>query len=91
MQIFFWCVMLGFRGMLAEEPIKLVEWGAAQREKLCRIQPLEFPEELEPDPPTLVPPHNALLYHQRMLLICGITLMVVIPTLFFLLVRFFSN
>jgi type VI secretion system protein ImpK len=91
MQIFFWCVMLGFRGMLAEEPIKLVEWGAAQREKLCRIQPLEFPEELEPDPPTLVPPHNALLYHQRMLLICGITLMVVIPTLFFLLVRFFST
>jgi len=91
MQIFFWCVMLGFKGMLAEDPQRLVEWGLAQREKLCRIQPLEFPEELEPDPPTQVPPHDALLHHRRMQLVCGIALMVAIPSLFFLLVRYFSS
>ena len=91
MQIFFWCVMLGFKGMLAEEPQRLTEWGVAQREKLCRIQPLEFPEELEPDPPTQVPPHDALLHHRRMQIICGVALMAAIPALFFLLVRYFSS
>ncbi len=91
MQAFFGAVMLGFKGMLADEPMKLIEWSAAMREKMCRIQPLEFPEELEPDPPTIVPPHYALLHHRRMLKICGLTLLAVIPALFFLLVRFFSQ
>ncbi len=91
MQAFFLPVMLGFRGMLADEPMKLIEWSAAMREKLCRINPLEFPEELEPDPPTVVPPHYALLHHRRMLQICGFVLLAIIPSLFFLLVRWFSQ
>lgn len=87
LEVFFWCVTLGFRGMLADDLPKLAEWSATQREKLCMITPLEFPEEFEPDPPTLVPAHNALLHHRRMLVSCGAVLTVVIPVLFFLLVR----
>ncbi len=91
MEAFFWCVMLGFKGMLADEPVRLTEWCNLQREKLSHIQPLEFPEELEPDPPTQAPPHHGLLRRRRMLILCGVVLTVVIPTLFFLMVRGFSG
>jgi hypothetical protein len=77
--------------MLAEEPSRLAEWCNLQREKLSHIQPLEFPEELEPDPATQAQPHHGLLRRRRMLIICGAILTVVIPTLFFLMVRGFSG
>jgi len=87
LEVYFWCVMLGFKGMLGDDPGKLAEWSNLQREKLSRIQPLEFPEEFEPDPPTQVAPHHNLLRHRRMLVICGAILTLVIPTLFFLIVH----
>lgn len=87
LEVYFWCVMLGFKGMLADDPAKLSEWSGLQREKLSRIQPLEFPEEFEPDPPTEAQPHHNLLYYRRMLVVCGAVLTVAIPTLFYLVVR----
>ena len=89
LEIYFWCVMLGFRGMMIDDPGRLFEWCATHREKLCQIRPLDFPEELEPDPITRATPHYALLLHRRMLKICGSVLVVAIPILFFLMIRYF--
>jgi len=80
------CVMLGFRGEMVETPEKLNNWIAAVRARLGKEHVAwQGPPELEP--PTYVPPLRARDRLQRMVLACGMTLLVLIPIVVFVVVR----
>jgi type VI secretion system protein ImpK len=51
LEVFFLCVMLGFRGDYKEEPRKLEDWLAGARTRLNRRQDTEWPAPGEDNPP----------------------------------------
>jgi type VI secretion system protein ImpK len=78
LEAFFLCVMLGFRGQRREDPEKLQNWAGTARTQMARNQPEVFPKVDETEPPTYVPPLNARERMQRMLVINGALLLVLI-------------
>jgi type VI secretion system protein ImpK len=86
LEVFYLCVILGFRGELLEAPPKLEQWVATAQARLTHDkQPWPAPPELEP--PTFVPPLRGRDRLQRMVLACGLMFLVLVPILAFLLVR----
>lgn len=86
LEVFFWCVMLGFRGSLREEPRRLEEWIDATRGRITKslAQPWSAPPELEP--PINVPPLHGRDRLRRMVFTAAAVLLLLIPILAFLLV-----
>jgi type VI secretion system protein ImpK len=82
------CVMLGFRGNLAEQPDKLRNWIATTQDTLARHRHAwQPPPALEP--PTHVPPLKGRERLQRMVLVSGMTALVLVPFVVFFLARQF--
>jgi type VI secretion system protein ImpK len=82
------CVMLGFRGQRADETEKLRDWLAATAERLAgQRRPWQLPAALEP--PTHVPPLQGRERLRRMILVSGLTAVVLVPFVAFLLAREF--
>lgn len=77
LEVFFLCVMLGFRGDLVEQPQRLQEWAASVQARIARGQGQEWPMPPELDPPINVPPLHGREQVQRMVLIGGMLLLVV--------------
>jgi type VI secretion system protein ImpK len=85
LEVFFLCVMLGFRGELRGEPDKLQSWAKSsltQISKRQKRQPPKLPEKGEPT--TNVPPLRGREGMQRMLLIAGVEFLLFVPVLAFL-------
>jgi type VI secretion system protein ImpK len=85
LEVFFLCVMLGFRGELRGEPDKLQSWAKQSHTQITRRQkrqPPRLPEKGEPG--THVPPLRGREAMQRMLLIAGVEFLLFIPILAFL-------
>src|SRR5437660_3955545 len=80
-EVFFLCVMLGFRGELREEPAKLQAWVTNTQARLVRQQGQEWPAPPEHDPPTDVPPRHARERFERMVFIAAIVTLALIPLL----------
>jgi type VI secretion system protein ImpK len=86
LEVFYLCVVLGFRGELLESPDKLQVWLSATQARLAlEHKPWPAPPELEP--PTFVPPLRGRDKLQRMVLACGFVFLLLVPLLAFLLVR----
>lgn len=83
-EVFFLCVMLGFRGELAEESERLQAWVAATRSQVTRRHQQEwlYPPELEP--PSNVPPLVGAAGFRRMLVAAGVAVLVLVPLMAFL-------
>ena len=78
-EIFFLCVMLGFRGEFREEPERLQAWVAAARSQITRRRLQEWPYPPELEPPSSVPPLNGTGRFRRMLVVAGVSLVVLVP------------
>jgi type VI secretion system protein ImpK len=90
-EVFFLCVMLGFRGEYREQRDKLGAWVAAAKGRAAKIRGQEWPYSLEVTPPTRVPPLHARDRFQRMVLTAGVVFLGLVPMLAFLIVHRLGN
>ena len=83
LEVFFLCVILGFRGELREEPERLQAWAAASRTQVARGygQEWNYPAQLEP--PSDVPPLQGLERLQRVARVAMVALLVLVPVLLY--------
>jgi len=91
LEVFYLCVMLGFRGELLEAPEKLRSWRATTQARLGQVlaQDWQAPPELEPF--TNVPPLRARERLQRMVLAGSMALLFLIPVVVFFAVRYLGQ
>jgi type IV/VI secretion system ImpK/VasF family protein len=87
LEVSFLCVMLGFAGDLREQPDKLEAWAAAAQARLVQALGHEWAAPPELDPPTHVPPLRGQERLQRLVLVGGIALLLLLPVATFVLVR----
>jgi type VI secretion system protein ImpK len=87
LDVFHLCVLLGFRGERREESDKVERWLAAVKTRLLpRAQePWQPPPEIEPA--THVPPLYGRQKIRRMVFVCGMSLIVLIPFVVFFAAR----
>lgn len=86
-EVFFLCVMLGFRGELRERPDQLQAWVAATRAQMARNQAQEWPYPPELEPPSSVPPLHGRDRFGTMVMVVGVVLLMLIPLAAFLAVQ----
>jgi type VI secretion system protein ImpK len=55
LEVFLWCVMLGFRGDPSAAGIDLPQWVEGVRKRVLSAYAHDFPEPPQKDPPTFVP------------------------------------
>lgn len=89
LEVFFLCVMLGFRGELREDPAKLQQWVLNTQARVVRQQGQEWPAPPEHDPPTNVPPRQGREQFERMVLLVAVAILVLIPFLTIFLTNLF--
>lgn len=87
LEVFYLCVMMGFRGELREGPDKLKAWTAGVQARLTNKQAAEWPHPPELEPPTNVPPLRGRERLQRVVWLCGAALLVLIPIVAFFVVQ----
>ncbi len=85
LEVFFLCVMLGFRGELREEPDQLRAWTAAARAQLARGLSQEWPYPAELDVPSNVPPLEGMDRFRRMTTVAAVMLALLVPILLLVL------
>ena len=78
-EVFFLCVMLGFRGEVVEEPERLRGWVAAARSQLARVKGQEWVAPPELVPTSHVPPLVGRQRLLRMVVTGGVLLLVLVP------------
>lgn len=78
-EVFFLCVMLGFRGELLEEPDRLRAWVTAARAQVARGAGQEWAPPPELIPPSHVPPLEGRRRFRGMLAAAGLTLLALVP------------
>src|SRR5262249_9164714 len=87
LEVYFLCVLLGFRGDLADDPDGLGAWVTTARSLLTGPAVREWPAPTELPVNPRVPPLTGRRRLQRMLLVGGAGLLVLIPALALFLVR----
>lgn len=91
LEVFFLCVMLGFRGELRDQPERLRKWTDAALERVRRRQAQAWPAPPELQAPTNVPPRRGRAAFERMLVIWAAVVLLLAPVVAFAVVRFFSQ
>jgi type VI secretion system protein ImpK len=86
LEVFFLCVMLGFRGDKGGTPGELKQWSERVKAQLDKGQGAEFSLPVEGQPRTFVPPLAGTARLQNMLVAAGVALLVLVPALVFMLV-----
>jgi hypothetical protein len=87
LEAFYWCVMLGFRGALREDPVKLDNWVRATRARLVSGQQSEWPLPPEREVPTNVPPRGAKDSFQNMMMAWQVAMLIAVPFVTYILIR----
>jgi type VI secretion system protein ImpK len=90
LEVFFLCVMLGFRGELGEDAEKLRAWVNSAQARLTRAGQ-EWPHPPALDPPTNVPPLHGRDRFRRMVYYGSLALLLLIPLVSFLVVQQLSE
>ncbi len=85
LEVFYLCVMLGFRGEKRGQADALRKWVAAAKLRLGKVRQLDWPYAAELDPPTRVPPLRGRERLKRMALTGWVTLLLLTPVVAFLL------
>jgi type VI secretion system protein ImpK len=87
LEVFYLCVLLGFRGERRDEPEKVELWLAAVKTRLraCKQEPWTPPPAIEPS--THVPPLDGRQRLRRMVFVGGMSLIVLIPFVVFFAAR----
>jgi len=87
LEVFFLCVMLGFRGDLREDAERLRAWVDTTQIRISQHQGQEWPVPSEQETQTFVPPRHGREKFQRMVLTGAGVLLVLIPVLAFVVVH----
>lgn len=87
LEIFYWCVMLGFRGELRESPDKLRDWTMAIRDRVRRTHRAELPLPADRGFDTYVPRLDGRDRFAGMLKLAAGIALVAVPALIVLLMR----
>jgi type VI secretion system protein ImpK len=91
LEVFYLCVMLGFRGELRDDPDRLKRWTDAIGARIAREQSKEWPQPPELEVPSNVPPLYGRERFQRMVVVAAVVTLSVIPILAFFLVNFLGR
>jgi type VI secretion system protein ImpK len=78
LEVYFLCVMLGFRGELRDQPERLQAWVGTAQTRIARSQGKELTLPPEHEPLTFVPPRHGLERLQRMVLVATVTMLALI-------------
>jgi type VI secretion system protein ImpK len=87
LEVFYLCVMLGFRGEFAEAPEKLRGWISETKAQLATGQATSRQPPSDMEPATHVPPLKGRQKLSRLILLGGVTLLVIIPLVVFIAAR----
>jgi type VI secretion system protein ImpK len=87
LEVFYLCVMLGFRGELRGDADKLKRWTDAIGKRIGREQSKEWPQPPELEVPSYVPPLYGRERFQRMVVVGALVTLSVIPILAFFVVN----
>ncbi len=90
LEVFFLCVMQGFRGELGEAPERLRAWCKSVQVKLSRLGE-DWPQPPELEPPINVPPLHGADRFRRTLYWTFVLLLFLVPLFSFLLVQHLSD
>jgi type VI secretion system protein ImpK len=87
LEAYYLCVMLGFRGELADHPEKVEDWAKAAQARISRGQGQEWVMPPELEPPVNVPPLYGRERMQRLVLVGGafVLVLILIATVFIVL------
>ncbi len=91
LEVFYLCVMLGFRGDLREDPGKLRAWADAAGSRIAKEQGKEWPMPAELEAPTNVPPLHGRERLNRMVLVAAAAALIIIPIVAFFIVSQFAS
>jgi type VI secretion system protein ImpK len=91
LEVFFLCVMLGFRGDWHNKPDRLDDWQTATRRLLFDNQKRRWPAPAEVQATTYVPPLTGAARRQTMLLAWAGSMLVFILVAMFLFITFISR
>ncbi len=86
LEVFFLCVMLGFRGELRGQPEKLKAWREAAESQIAQHQAREWPGPPDMQPVIDVPPLHGARRLQTMVAALGAAILLLIPAVVFYLV-----
>jgi type VI secretion system protein ImpK len=86
LEVFYLCVMLGFRGDLRDQPDRLRAWRDAAEARITQGQAQDWPPPPERETPSHVPPLRGRERVQRMVLVAAAVLLLLIPAATFYLV-----
>lgn len=87
LEVFYVCVMLGFRGSLGEQPEQLATWLAASRQRLGQISDRELAFSGESAPKYCAPPLRGAGRLRQMALTAWVTMLVLGPLTAFYVVH----
>jgi type VI secretion system protein ImpK len=87
LEVFYLCVMLGFRGELTAEPAALKAWVEAAGTQHTRRPGRLWQTPPEQEPPTSVPPLRGRQRLRRAVLLAGLLLLVLVPLVTFFFVQ----
>jgi len=91
LEVFYLCVMLGFRGDLRNHDKQLRRWAGSTRHRLGQIQEIEWPYASQLNVPIPARPLRGRRRLQQMITVACLTVVVVVPTMAFLLVGKISH
>lgn len=87
LEVFYWCVMLGFRGELREQPDKLRDWTVAIRDRVRRSHRVELSLPADQGFNTFVPRLEGRDRFGGMIRLAAGLALVAVPIIVFLIMR----
>jgi type VI secretion system protein ImpK len=91
LEVFFLCVMLGFRGDYREQPDELQKWITVTQSRLAKSLGKDPPLPGNRELPGDATPRHAIDAFRRMVMILTLTLLIVVPISIFLLTTYVFN
>jgi type VI secretion system protein ImpK len=91
LEVYFLCVVLGFRGDKADTPEEIKNWCERVKAQLEQGQGPDFSLPVEGQPRTFVPPLTGARSMQSIAMFGGAAMLILIPVLVFFLVSFLGR